>query len=279
MPPLATVAILLGSNQEPRHHLRHAVARLGRLGWVVACSRVYESADVAARGCEAAPPSYLNAALLLETALAPAELRAGLKVIEADLGRPAGAAAVPIDLDLALYEDRVVDDPAAGLRLPHPDILRHRHAAVPLAELLPDRPHPSDGRTFARIAAELAAQDDGRGAVDEAAAHGAPARSSHPVPVTDLDLMPRPPRPKDPRERVLATFFQGEALRQIPLPPAAFRIVIAQLVSRFDFGRDYPEPEVNRLLLPVHPDVATLRRGLVDLGHLRRADGIYRRTG
>ncbi len=158
MPPLATAAILLGSNLEPRRHLRQAVARLERLGRVVACSRAYESADVGARGVEDRAPTYVNAALLLETAATPGELRAGLKGIEADLGRWPGSAVVPIDLDLALYEDRVIDDPAAGLRLPHPDILRHRHAAVPLAELLADRPHPTDGRTFARIAADLAAE-------------------------------------------------------------------------------------------------------------------------
>lgn len=158
MPPLATAAILLGSNLEPRRHLRHAVARLGRLGRVVACSRVYESADVTARGGKDVAPTYLNAALLLETTATPAELRAGLKGIEADLGRQPGGAAVTIDLDLALYGDRVVDDTAVGLRLPHPDILRYRHAALPLAELLPDWLHPGDGRTLARIAADLGAE-------------------------------------------------------------------------------------------------------------------------
>ncbi|HQZ71487.1 MAG TPA: 2-amino-4-hydroxy-6-hydroxymethyldihydropteridine diphosphokinase, partial [Anaerolineae bacterium] len=149
----ARAAILLGSNHESRRNLRHAVALLARFGRIVAVSPVYQSEDVAAAGTIARAP-YLNAALVLETTLSAAELKfQALRPLEAELGRLrdlAGAsdpaAPVPIDLDLALYDDLVIDDPALGLRLPHPDILLHRHAAQPLADILPDWRHPVDGR-------------------------------------------------------------------------------------------------------------------------------------
>lgn len=169
-------AILLGSNTEPQRHLRDAVARLGLLGRIVACSGVYRSADVAGRADAGDRPSYLNAALLLDTDLAPADLRlGGLKAIERDLGRVRGSAAVPIDLDLALVEGLAPEDGLAEPRLPHPDLLRFAHAAQPLAELLPDWRHPQDGRRLADIALDLAAT--------------APARLQR---VPDLDLCPHP---------------------------------------------------------------------------------------
>ncbi len=314
----ARAAILLGSNHEPRRNLRHAVARLARIGRILAVSPVYLSEDVAAAAGTGSGAPYLNAALLLETSLSAAELkRQALRPLEAELGRvrdaagaadpdspdpaaPDSIAPVPIDLDLALYDDLVLDDPALGLRLPAPAILLHRHAAQPLADILPDWRHPVDGRSLARIAADLIADAPppravlgegagGRG-LGSSAGRGPKSSavrgpgSSDAVPpalwrVPDLDLAPRPPRSKDPRERAIQTFFQGDALVQIPMAPAAFRTVLERLVEGFQEGLDYPEAEVNRLLRPAHEDVATLRRGLVDHGLMRREGGVYRRVG
>jgi hypothetical protein len=44
------------------------------------------------------------------------------------------------------------------------------------------------------------------------------------------------------------------------------------------FGKRYPEAEVNALLQNHHPDCATLRRYLVDDGYLQRNRGIYWRV-
>ncbi len=283
MTPPACVAILLGSNHEPRRNLRHAVARLARIGRILAVSPVYQSEDIAAAAGTSGRPPYLNAALLLETHLSAAELkRQALRPLEAELGRVRDAvgavdpaAPVPIDLDLALYDDLVLDDPALGIRLPDPAILLHRHAAQPLADILPDWRHPVDGRSLAQIAADLVAHAPSPPAV---LGGQAPAASPAPWPVPDLDLTPRPPRSKDPRERVIETFFRGDALVQVPVAPTAFRTVLERLVEGFQEGRDYPETEVNRLLRPANEDVATLRRGLVDHGLMRREGGVYRRV-
>lgn len=93
-----------------------------------------------------------------------------LRAIEAVLGRVRTAdknAPRPIDLDIALWGDRVIEDRAAGLVIPDPDILRWPHVAVPLADVAPDWVHPADGRTLAAIAAGLAA--GGAGAWEGAA--------------------------------------------------------------------------------------------------------------
>ena len=47
----------------------------------------------------------------------------------------------------------------------------------------------------------------------------------------------------------------------------------------FAEDRDYPEQEVNQRLALFHPDVASLRRYMVDGGLVTRAAGIYRRSG
>ena len=50
------------------------------------------------------------------------------------------------------------------------------------------------------------------------------------------------------------------------------------LVEDFEPDRDYPEAEVNRVLVDAHDDVATLRRELVAERLLVRAGGVYRRV-
>lgn len=46
--------------------------------------------------------------------------------------------------------------------------------------------------------------------------------------------------------------------------------------TAFPEDRDYPEKEVNQRLALVHPDVAALRRYLVDKPFMSRAAGVYR---
>lgn len=119
-------------------------------------SRVYRSAPAAGAG----GPPFLNAAVWLETPLPPAALKHEvLRAIEAALGRRRGPdknQPREIDLDIALYDTLVVDDPDAGLRIPDPDWLRWPHLALPLADLDPERRHPGDGRRLAEIASALA---------------------------------------------------------------------------------------------------------------------------
>ena len=156
------ILITLGSNIAPRDHLAAAVRVLSAHEHITvrAASRVYESAPIDAAGAvNLAQENFLNAALWIETDLAPVELKFGvLRAVEAQLGRVRTEdkfAPRPIDLDLALYGDLVLDDAAHGLTLPDPDLLTRAHVALPLADLAPDVVHPVIGQRLADIAASL----------------------------------------------------------------------------------------------------------------------------
>jgi hypothetical protein len=81
------------------------------------------------------------------------------------------------------------------------------------------------------------------------------------------------------RQRVLRAYFVGERLASMPRPGRKRRIVLEHLASRFEPGVRYPESEVNDRLRAAHPDVAALRRYLVEEELLDRARGSYWRCG
>jgi hypothetical protein len=84
----------------------------------------------------------------------------------------------------------------------------------------------------------------------------------------------------DPAEdTVLRTFLRDGRLVSIPAQHSKRRVVLAHLVHVFEPGVRYPEREVNALLAAWHPDVAALRRYLVDEELLSREAGLYWRSG
>jgi len=122
---------------------------------LVRASRVWDTAPIGPP-----QPRYLNAALELETTLAPLPLLDALQRIERAGGRVRGPvrwAARTLDLDLLLYGDEVVRLPR--LVVPHPDLVSRRFALAPLAELCPERIVPGTGRTVAQLLALLAPED------------------------------------------------------------------------------------------------------------------------
>jgi 2-amino-4-hydroxy-6-hydroxymethyldihydropteridine diphosphokinase len=126
---------------------------LAQWGTIKQVSRVWESAAVGF--LEQA--NFLNAAVLLETSLSPAELKQSvLRPIEQELHRirdPRNINAPrTIDLDLSLFLT-----PAECLEL-DADILTRAFVAIPLAELLPEFVHPQTGQTLAEIAETFQAQ-------------------------------------------------------------------------------------------------------------------------
>jgi hypothetical protein len=78
---------------------------------------------------------------------------------------------------------------------------------------------------------------------------------------------------------VLRNFVTDGRIRQIPAGRTKRRVVLDWLAGRFEPGRTYPERDVNQLLGLAHPDVAALRRYLVDEEFLERRDGFYWRAG
>ncbi len=104
------IYIALGSNLGDRkQNLVEALTLMTPDVTVEAVSKLYESTPQP----PAPPPDYLNAACRVSTELEPHALLAYLKEIERRLGREPGPRWSPriIDLDIALYNDLVLDDP------------------------------------------------------------------------------------------------------------------------------------------------------------------------
>jgi len=141
----------LGSNVEPREdHVRTALDMLQEGGAVrlLKVSRLQETEPVGG------PPQgkYLNGAALLETDLAPRDLLALVKSVETRVGRRHGGVRWgprEVDLDLLLYDDRVLEE--GGLIVPHPRFTMRRFVLEPSAEVAPDMVHPVLRKTVAEI--------------------------------------------------------------------------------------------------------------------------------
>ena len=135
----------LGANLgDPAAALREAFDALSRLPAtrLLAASRLYRTPAWGRTD----QPDYVNAAALLETALAPQALLAALLEIERRAGRVRDGhrwGPRTLDLDLLLYDDRVIDLP--GLRVPHPHLHERAFALVPLAEIAAAEPFPGHG--------------------------------------------------------------------------------------------------------------------------------------
>ena len=154
-------AIALGSNLESQFgdreaNLWEAVERIRELGEVKAVSSAYDTEPVGYLD----QPRFLNAALLLETSLEPAELMRALLEVEHAMGRErVGAVAKGprvIDLDLLLYGQVVMN--TTELTLPHPEMLERRFVLEPLAEIAPGMVHPVLGLTVGEMLARVCTQ-------------------------------------------------------------------------------------------------------------------------
>lgn len=140
-----TACVGLGSNlDEPVRQVRSAMSRLDGIEGtrVIARSSLYRSAPFG----PIEQPDFVNAAVTVETRLAPRQLLDALQAIESDIGRQPAERWGPrrIDLDLLVYGDAMIDE--QGLRIPHPGIAERNFVLLPLGEIAPDLVVPGLGR-------------------------------------------------------------------------------------------------------------------------------------
>ena len=142
----------LGTNLgDKEQNLRMSVKKIEeRIGNVVSLSAFYATAPWGF----SSENSFLNAAVCVETTLLPLQVLEETQRIERELGRTEKSvnglyADRLIDIDLLLYDDRVMD--AEGLILPHPLMTERRFVMEPLSEIAPDVVHPVLHKTMKEL--------------------------------------------------------------------------------------------------------------------------------
>jgi len=156
----ATVYLGLGANVGDRlANLRMALVRLQTLARLEAVSSLYETQPQGVSD----QPLFFNAVCRVTTGLEPQALLRFLKNLEWEIGRRPGGQTWgprPIDLDILLYDERVVDAPE--LKVPHPRLAERAFVLIPLAELAPELRHPLLGRTMKELLASVGEEGVGR---------------------------------------------------------------------------------------------------------------------
>lgn len=128
----------LGSNLGDREATLVGGGRaVAELGVLLGASAVYESEPVGPP-----QPRYLNAAVRIETPLAPVALLERLLEVERRFGRTRTLRWGPrtLDLDILFIFGVHLESPA--LTVPHPQLLERPFAIVPLLEVAPGAAHP-----------------------------------------------------------------------------------------------------------------------------------------
>jgi 2-amino-4-hydroxy-6-hydroxymethyldihydropteridine diphosphokinase len=144
---MARVYVGIGSNVDRENRIRQAVAALRRSFGEIELSPVYDSAAVGFDG-----RNFLNLVAAFDSDLDVEAVAATFHDIEDRLGRDRSLpkfASRPIDLDILLYGDAIVDVP--GIRIPRPEILVNAFVLKPLQDIAPRLLHPETGQSFAEL--------------------------------------------------------------------------------------------------------------------------------
>lgn len=146
------VFLSLGSNMGDRARCIHrAFSELQKYARIIRISSLYETEPVGF----AHQRWFLNAAVEIETKLAPQEFLAAIQRIEQNLGRVRGRrfGARTIDLDILLYGARIIK--TQTLSIPHIEMHKRAFVLVPLAEIAPEAAHPVLKKTVQKLYREL----------------------------------------------------------------------------------------------------------------------------
>ena len=140
------VFVSIGSNIDASENMEAVKAHLSIFD-EIRYSRIYTTP---AEGFEG--EDFLNCVCNFRTAKSPYDLRKFLKGVERDMGRTTsqkGMSSRVIDLDLILFGDLVVND--SELEIPSADIEKYKFVLEPLAEIAPDKFHPTLNKSFRQL--------------------------------------------------------------------------------------------------------------------------------
>lgn len=142
---MKTVYLGIGTNLgEREENLCRAIELIGiHIGIVKSVSSIYETEPWGFQS----PENFLNMAVKVETKLSPSGLLGRVLMTEALMGRlreGKGYKSRIIDIDILLYEDRIIETKA--LVVPHPKITARKFVLVPLSEIAGEVVHPVTGK-------------------------------------------------------------------------------------------------------------------------------------
>lgn len=153
---MSTAYLSLGTNQgDLKENLQGALRLLEeRAGRILEVSSFLETEPWGFRSSN----RFLNAAVILETALEPLDLLSELQGIERKMGRTKKShdgiyQDRSMDIDIIFYDDCIINHPK--LTIPHP--LAHKRAFVMdvMAEIAPDYVHPLLLKTVGELSGQL----------------------------------------------------------------------------------------------------------------------------
>ena len=139
MAELHRVYLALGGNLGDRQgNLLQALQLIRARAFIEEVSPCYETKPVG----HLEQPDFFNMTCLVTTDLSPQDLLFFLKQIERQMGRQTSFrnAPRPIDLDILLYDDLILESPE--LTIPHPRMSERAFVLVPLAEIAANVVHP-----------------------------------------------------------------------------------------------------------------------------------------
>ena len=155
---MANVYLSLGSNIGDRTlFIQNAITRIVEAcGEVKAVSNLYETKPWGVQNQD----DFLNACLLIDTTLSPENLLIRVNKIEEELGRIRLEkwGARTIDIDILLYDDKIIESP--NLIIPHPLMHQRSFVLIPLAEIAPNKRHPILNKTIAQLVKILQGASD-----------------------------------------------------------------------------------------------------------------------
>lgn len=151
---MTEVVLHLGSNKGYREiNLELALVMINNhLGEILLQSSLYETA---AWGVEE-QQDFINLAVIIDTALEPAEVLNQIHYIEHKMGRKREKRWGPrlIDIDIIFYGEEIIDIP--HLKIPHTQMSKRSFVLQPLLEICPDKMHPVSGQSIREIAEKCA---------------------------------------------------------------------------------------------------------------------------